>query len=88
MKRLYVSPRARGLGLGRALIAAIVVDAVRIGYREMRLDTLPDMAGAVGLYRRAGFAPIAPYYHNPLPGTVYLGRSLATSSGSMEQGTP
>lgn len=41
MKRLYVSPRVRGLGLGSALIDAIIGEAVRIGYIEMRLDTLP-----------------------------------------------
>jgi GNAT superfamily N-acetyltransferase len=43
MKRLYVSPRGRGLGLGRALIDAIIGEAVRIGYHEMRLDTLSSM---------------------------------------------
>jgi len=36
MKRLYVLPKARGLGLGRALIDAIVRETVRIGYSEMR----------------------------------------------------
>jgi ribosomal protein S18 acetylase RimI-like enzyme len=77
MKRLYVSPRARGLGLGRALVEAILGEAVRIGYREMRLDTLPGMAGAIALYRSAGFEPIAPYYDTPIAGTIFLRRRLA-----------
>jgi GNAT superfamily N-acetyltransferase len=77
MKRLYVSPRARGLGLGRALVDAVLGEAARIGYREMRLDTLPSMAGAIALYRSAGFEPIAPYYDTPLAGTIFLRRRLA-----------
>jgi GNAT superfamily N-acetyltransferase len=78
MKRLYVSPRGRGLGLGRALVEAVIGEAVRIGYREMRLDTLPFMAEAVALYRKIGFVPIEPYYDTPLAGTIFLGRSLST----------
>jgi ribosomal protein S18 acetylase RimI-like enzyme len=77
MKRLYVSPRARGLGLGRALVEAVLGEAARIGYREMRLDTLPSMAGAIALYRSAGFEPIAPYYDTPIAGTIFLRRRLA-----------
>ena len=77
MKRLYVSPRARGLGLGRALVNAIIREASRMGYREMRLDTLPTMVAAITLYREAGFVPIPPYYDTPLVGTIFLGRPLA-----------
>jgi GNAT superfamily N-acetyltransferase len=77
MKRLYVSPRGRGLGLGRALVDAIVGEAVRIGYDEMRLDTLPAMVEAIALYGKAGFVPIEPYYDTPVAGTMFLGRSLA-----------
>jgi ribosomal protein S18 acetylase RimI-like enzyme len=49
MKRLYVSPKVRGMRLGSALVDAIVGEAVRIGYREMRLDTLPTMYAAIAL---------------------------------------
>jgi ribosomal protein S18 acetylase RimI-like enzyme len=78
MKRLFVAPAGRGLGLGRALVDAIIGEATRIGYREVRLDTLPTMLSAIGLYRQAGFKPIAPYYDTPVAGTVFLGRALAT----------
>jgi GNAT superfamily N-acetyltransferase len=76
MKRLYVRPSARGLGVGRGLIAAIITAAEALGYAEMKLDTLPAMDSAMGLYRLFGFAEIAPYYFNPVPGTRYLGKRL------------
>jgi len=76
MKRLYVRPEARRLGVGHALVAAIIAAAETVGYREMRLDSLPSMAEAMALYRRFGFGEIAPYYHNPVAGTVYLALRL------------
>ena len=80
MKRLYVSPQGRGLGLGRALVDAIIGEAARIGYHEIRLDTLPSMVEAIALYRKAGFIPIEPYYDTPVPGTIFLGRPLTVIS--------
>ncbi|MFO1036983.1 MAG: GNAT family N-acetyltransferase [Geminicoccaceae bacterium] len=76
MKRLYVDPSARGLGLGRALVDAVIEAARQLGYREMRLDSLPSMTEAMALYRKAGFAPIAPYYATPIAGTTFLGLAL------------
>jgi ribosomal protein S18 acetylase RimI-like enzyme len=76
MKRLYVSPLARGLGLGKALAEALIDAAERIGYREMRLDSLPSMTGAQTLYRKLGFEITEPYYDTPVPGTVFMRRTL------------
>jgi ribosomal protein S18 acetylase RimI-like enzyme len=72
MKRLYVRSAMRGLGLGELLAKAIIAEAKRLGYRKLRLDTLPEMQAARGLYQRLGFRPIAPYNHNPIPGTAFL----------------
>ena len=80
MKRLYVVPEGRGSGLGRKLVDAVVKEAERIGYREMRLDTLPSMTGAIALYRKLGFEPIEPYYATPVIGTIFMRRSLAGSA--------
>jgi ribosomal protein S18 acetylase RimI-like enzyme len=76
MKRLYVSPQARGLGLGKALVEAVVAEAQRIGYREIRLDTLPTMDEAIGLYGKLGFETIAPYYVTPIAGTRFMAKRL------------
>lgn len=72
MKRLYVPPAGRGRGVGRALVTAVLDAARAAGHARMRLDTLPDMAGALSLYRAAGFRPIPPYYDTPIPGTLFF----------------
>ena len=77
MKRLYVAPGARGLGLGRRLAEAVVQAAGARGYREIRLDTLPSMASAIGLYEAMGFTRVAPYYAGAVDGTIFLARPLA-----------
>ena len=76
MKRLYVTPEARGLGLGQALLSSIIEIAQSRGYEEMRLDTLPDMKGAIALYERAGFVRIPAYYETPVAGTIFFARPL------------
>ena len=73
MKRLYLRPQFRGLGLGRALTEHIITDARQIGYQRMRLDTVePVMKDAVAMYRKLGFKEIAPYRTNPIAGAMYM----------------
>ena len=84
MKRLYILPAARGLGVGKKLLHGILDKAVSLGYKEIKLDTLPSMRQAVSLYESAGFVPITPYYETPLPGTVFLSRQLESSPAISE----
>ncbi len=72
MKRLFVRPAFRGLGLGRMLAESVMEAALVAGYRHVLLDTLEDMEAARALYEGLGFVEIAPYYHNPIPGAHYL----------------
>ena len=72
MKRLYVRPAFRRLGLGRVLAEAILDAARQAGYTCVLLDTLSDMETARALYTDLGFEEIPPYYHNPIAGAHYL----------------
>ena len=54
----------------------MINEAERLGYEEMRLDTLPSMVGARSLYERMGFGQVEAYYHTPLEGTIFLGRKV------------
>ncbi len=76
MKRLYVRADARGLGVGRALAAAVIDEARQIGYRVMRLDTVPWMTTAITLYESLGFRDIEPYRYNPIDGARFMELSL------------
>lgn len=76
LKRMYLRPSARGAGGGRRLLQAALEQARQLGYRSIRLDTLPNMQAAVSLYRAFGFQDIPAYRENPFEGTIYLEKIL------------
>jgi putative acetyltransferase len=76
MKRLYVRPAFRGLGIARGLASLVIADAWQAGISRIVLDTLGSMHAARALYAGLGFRPIPAYYENPLPEVVYLGLDL------------
>ncbi len=65
MKRLYVRSKYRVKGIGKALSENIIHIARELGYRHMRLDTLPFMKEAITLYLSLEFKEIDPYCYNP-----------------------
>jgi putative acetyltransferase len=72
MKRLYVRPEFRGLGIGKGLAIHLISRAKELGYHKMRLDTISTMKEAITLYRLLGFYEIEPYYNNPVEGAHYM----------------
>jgi DNA-binding MarR family transcriptional regulator/GNAT superfamily N-acetyltransferase len=65
IKRLWVSPSVRGIGLGRRLLAALEHHAASAGSRVVRLDTNRVLTEAIAMYRARGYREIAPFNDNP-----------------------
>lgn len=76
LKRMFLKKEARGLGLGKQMLEKAIETAKELGYQKMRLDTLPTMNAAIGLYKKIGFYEIEPYRFNPIQGTKYFEMSL------------
>jgi GNAT superfamily N-acetyltransferase len=77
MKRLYVRPRYRAMGVGKVLAGSIIREAGVRGYKHMRLDTVPSMKEARRLYLSMGFKKIDPYCYNPIQGATFMEKKLA-----------
>jgi DNA-binding MarR family transcriptional regulator/GNAT superfamily N-acetyltransferase len=65
IKRMWVAPDARGLGIARRLLEALEKAAQEAGLRRVRLDTNGTLAEAQALYRKAGYREIERYNDNP-----------------------
>lgn len=65
IKRMWIDPSARGLGIGRRLLVALELAAAELGCDTVRLDTAAALTEARALYQGAGYREIAPYNDNP-----------------------
>jgi GNAT superfamily N-acetyltransferase len=70
LKRMYVAPEARGLGLGRRILEALEGEARRLGYAGIVLETGERQQESLGLYASAGYVPIPCY-------GVYAARAIS-----------
>ena len=78
LKRLWVRPTARGLGLGRTLTQTVLDRAIAARRKSIYLDTAPaSMSSAHRLYLEMGFTPCPPYNDNPVEGLAYLVKILS-----------
>jgi GNAT superfamily N-acetyltransferase len=65
LKRMWVDPGSRGLGVGQRLLETLEALAREKGARALRLETNRALKEAIGLYRRAGFEEVAPFNDEP-----------------------
>jgi putative acetyltransferase len=56
--KMYLSPRARGIGLGRFLIDTCIKQAAELGYTQVYLESMPELKKAVRIYEKFGFTPL------------------------------
>ncbi len=77
LKRMYLRSEGRGQGIGKMLLQESIIAAKALGYTKMRLDTLPSMHSAIGLYKRFGFYEIEAYRYNPFAEALFFELDLA-----------
>jgi putative acetyltransferase len=78
LKRMYVSPRARGRGVGRKLLALLESQAFRSGCKLLNLETGPYQHEALALYASAGYerrGPFGDYWNDPL--SVFMQKHIS-----------
>nr|WP_219942033.1 GNAT family N-acetyltransferase [Iamia sp. SCSIO 61187] len=65
VKRMWVAPSARGMGVARRLLEALEREARAVGAPVLRLDTNRALVEAIALYRSSGFVEVAPFNDEP-----------------------
>jgi putative acetyltransferase len=77
LKRLFVDASARGTGLGRRLVLEAEALARDIGLRVLRLETGPELAPAVRIYRGLGYSERGPFGdYDELPCSLFMEKRL------------
>ena len=76
LKRMYIQPGYRGLGLGKILLEKSIALAKEIGYERVRLDTMQSMVIASQMYQKLGFYAIEAYRFNPSENVLYFERKI------------
>jgi len=69
LRKLFLLPESRGLGLGKTLTKDCLAFAKSKGYQQCYLDTLTSMKSAISLYEKLGFI----HLDKPLAGTIHSG---------------
>jgi GNAT superfamily N-acetyltransferase len=78
LKRMYTQPNYRGQKIGYTLLVKAINIAIELGYKQLLLDTLPEMKAAIKLYEDSGFLIIDPYRYNPFDSAIYMAKDLVS----------
>jgi putative acetyltransferase len=70
--KLYLVPEMRGRGLGLRLMEACFQNAIGFGFKQIYLETMPELRTAIGLYEKAGFT----FLDGPLGNSGHFGCDL------------
>jgi len=73
---MFVQPEYRQFKIGKKLLELAIDIAKNLGYKRIRLDTLPTMTKAQSLYRSFGFYEIDAYRFNPVEETIFMEKKL------------
>jgi ribosomal protein S18 acetylase RimI-like enzyme len=76
LKRMYTKPQYRRQKIGNKLLNKAIILATELGYKQLLLDTLPEMKAAITLYEESGFIITEPYRFNPFDSAIYMAKDL------------
>lgn len=80
VKRIFVSPKARGLGVGRKLMERLEVESRRLGFKSLRLETGIYQPEALALFKAMGFIPRLSFgdYPNNDPNSIFMEKQVTS----------
>ncbi len=84
IKRMWLSPQYRGLGLGRSLLECLESHAGKLGYNVIRLDTNSTLREAIAMYESAGYRTIERYNDNPFAERWFEKRIASSGSTTVQ----
>jgi DNA-binding MarR family transcriptional regulator/GNAT superfamily N-acetyltransferase len=89
IKRMWIAEAARGLGVGRRILAALEDQAARLGLTTLRLETNRSLREAIKLYTTSGYREVAPFNADPYADHWFekrLGRSRSRARRTSRKG--
>ena len=80
VKRIFVSPKARGRGIGRKLIERLEVETRQLGFKLLRLETGIYQPEALALFKAMGFIPRLSFgdYPNNDPNSIFMEKQVTS----------